>query len=262
MMHEHDFELIATIAEGEMRPAEQAAAEAALASCEDCRSDLELQREALTILRAAPPVTMTDMERATIHRNVSAAVTPAVKTSVLKPTVPWFQRLMPAMAAAAAALVVVGVGSILITGGGDSDAAAETTTVAAEDIRPATVEESAESTGGVQFDDMADATTTTMGLLAPAMSIVEDFGEVSRDGLKDLALELSSPQEADEGGAHNLERMSLETALVCSDIAGEEGMIEAVGRAAVDGEDAEIYRNQELVNVYATVDCSLIDSFE
>ncbi|MDR9450029.1 MAG: hypothetical protein RI637_02320, partial [Acidimicrobiia bacterium] len=110
-MHEHDFELIAAVAEGALSPTEQAAAEATLASCQDCRSDLELQREALAFIRTARPVKMTDLERAMIHRTVLAAVGPTSSTSLSKPSVPWLQRLMPAMAAAAALLVVVGVGS-------------------------------------------------------------------------------------------------------------------------------------------------------
>ncbi len=47
MTHEHDFDLIAAIAEGGLGPARAAAAEALLESCQDCRTDLQLQREAL-----------------------------------------------------------------------------------------------------------------------------------------------------------------------------------------------------------------------
>ncbi|MCJ7754793.1 MAG: hypothetical protein MUP13_09530, partial [Thermoanaerobaculales bacterium] len=225
MMHEHDFELIAAIAEGKLSPAEQAAAEAILASCQDCRSDLELQREALVILRATQPVTMTNLERATIHRNVLAAVRPATPTSVSKPSAPWFQRLMPAMATAAALLVVVGVGSILVNGAGDTDSTAETTTVAGASLRNADDEEIAEATSEGQLGDVADATTTTLSLLAPAVSIVEDLGIVSRDRLKELVVELTTPSEQDEGAAYSLDRESLEPALACVEIATEDGSI-------------------------------------
>ncbi len=261
MTHNHDFDLIAAIAEGELSPADQAAAEASLAICADCRADVQLQREALTALRSAPAVAMNDFERATLHRKVNAALPLPVSVRSTKPAVPWFQRLMPAMAAAAALLLVVGVGSVLIPGAGDGDAASEVTTVASESIRSAD-EESAEATGGAQFDDLAGATTTTMVLLSPAASTIEDYGAISKDGLKDLAFELSTPQEADGGAAYNLERMSLEAALQCAEVADEDGMDTAVGRVTVDGEEAEIYRNDETVNVYATADCSLIDSFE
>ena len=249
MMHEHDFELIAAIAEGELSPAEQAAAEATLASCEDCRSDLELQREALAFIRAAGPVKMTDLERATIHRNVQAAVRPASPTSLSKPSVPWFQRLMPAMAAAAALLVVVGIGSVLVNGAGES-------------LRNATDDEMAEATGEGQLGDGADAPTTTMSMLAPAVSIVEDLGIVSRDRLKDLVVELTTPLEQDQGAAYSLDRESLEPALACFDVAAEDGSITFAARATVDGEQVEVYRVDGLVYVYLAADCSLSETLE
>lgn len=262
MMHEHDFELIAAIAEGELSPAEQAAAEATLASCENCRSDLELQREALAFIRAAGPVKMTDLERATIHRSVQAAVRPASPTSLSKPSVPWFQRLMPAMAAAAALLVVVGIGSVLVNGAGDADPVAETTTLAVESLRNATDDEMAEATGEGQLGDGADAPTTTMSMLAPAVSIVEDLGIVSRDRLKDLVVELTTPLEQDQGAAYSLDRESLEPALACFDVAAEDGSITFAARATVDGEQVEVYRVDGLVYVYLAADCSLSETLE
>jgi anti-sigma factor RsiW len=261
MMHEHDFELIAAIAEGELSPAEQSAAEATLASCDDCRSDLELQREALAFIRAAGPVKMNDLERATIYRNVQAAVRPS-PTSVSKPSVPWFQRLMPAMAAAAALLVVVGIGSVLVNGAGDADSAAETTTVAGESLRNATDDEMAEATGEGQLGDAADAPTTTMALLAPAVSIVEDLGIVSRDRLKDLVVELTTPMEQDQGAAYSLDRELLESALTCVDVAAADGPITFAARATVDGEQVEVYRVDGLVYVYLAADCSLSETLE
>ncbi len=262
MMHEHDFELIAAIAEGELSPTEQAAAEATLASCQDCRSDLELQREALAIMRAARPVKMTDLERAMIHRNVLAAVRPATPTSLSKPSVSWFQRLMPAMAAAAALLVVVGVGSVLVNGAGDADSAAKTTSVAAESLRNAADDEVAGAASEGQLGDAADATTTTMSLLAPAVSIVEDLGIVSRDRLKELVVELTAASEQDQGAEYSLDRELLEPALACVDVATADGPITFVARATVDGEEVEVYRINGLVHVYLAADCSLSETFE
>lgn len=264
MMHDHDFDLIAAIAEGEMSPVEQAVAETSLAACDACQTDLELQREALAVLRESPAISMTDIERAALHRNVLAAATPIAKTVVSRPKDPWFQRLMPAMAAAAALLVVVGVGSVLVNGGSDADTSAETTAaaLAGESLRNTADEESAESTGGAQFDDAADATTTTMEMLAPAATIVEDYGNISGDALKNLASELGSAQESDDGAAYDLERVSLDSVLVCAEIVAEEGTVTFAARATVDGDAVEIYRRDGLIQVFLIADCSLAESFE
>ena len=263
MTHNHDFELIAAIAEGEMSPAEQEAAEASLATCATCQTDLELQREALAVLWDSPPVTMTDLERATLHRNVSRATTLVVPSRASRPTAPWFQRLMPAMAAAAALLVVVGVGSVLVNGADDADTALETTVAATESQRAADEESAAESAGGAEFDDLAEPTTTTMGLLAPTASIVEDYGEISSAALKNLALAIASEQQQQEdGGAYDLDRVSLEQPLVCAEIVAEEGTITFAARATVDGEPVEIYRRDGLIEVFSTADCILTESFE
>ena len=261
MMHEHDFELIAAIAEGELSPTEQAVAEATLASCQDCRSDLELQQEALAFMRAARTVKMTDLERAMIHQEVLAAVRPASPTSLSKPSVSWFQRLMPAMAAAAALLAVVGVGSVLVNGAGDGGTAAETTAVAGESLRNA-ADELAEATSEGQLEDAAGATTTTMSLLAPAVSFVEDLGILSLDRLKELVVELTIPPEQDQGAAYSLDRGLLEPALACVDVAAADGPITFVARATVDGEEVEVYRVDGLVHVYSAADCSLFEKLE
>lgn len=264
MMHDHDFNLIAAIAEGAMSPADQAVAETSLAACDACQTDLELQREALAVLRESSPLTMTDIERAAVHRNVLAAITPTTKTVVLRPKDPWFQRLIPAMAAAAALVVVVGVGSVLINGGSDADTAADTTAaaLAGESLRDTADEESAGSTGGAPFDDAADATTTTMQMLAPTATMVEDYGNITGDALKNLAIELGSVQESDDGAAYDLERVSLDAALVCAEIVAEEGTITFAARATVDGDAVEIYRRDGLIQVFLTADCSLTESFE
>jgi hypothetical protein len=266
MMHEHDIELIVAIAEGEMTPREQQEAEASLATCEACRTDLELQREALAVLRAATPVTMTDLERAALHRNVMAALTPVAKPSDSKSTVPWFQRLMPAMAAAAALMVVVGVGSILVDGADEADLAADPTTTtaaaAAESLRNAAEEGLDESVGGAGFDDMAEATTPPMAALAPEESMIQEYGLISQDELAEVADQLGNLEEADGADFFDVPVKATEPALACAQTALAEGPITAIGRATVDGDQVEIYRIDHLVNVYSAVDCSLTASFE
>ncbi|MDH3259398.1 MAG: hypothetical protein OEM81_00575 [Acidimicrobiia bacterium] len=263
MMHEHDFELIAAIAEGGLSPDEQAVAEASLASCEACSTDLQLQREALEALRGAAPVVMTDLERAGLHRSVAAQFAPAVVKP--KPAVPWFQRLMPAMAAAAALLVVVGVGSVLIDGGGSADSAAETTPVAGESLRTAAEEALPEVSGGAEFDASTGAPTSTMAALAPTASGIREYGSISVADLAEIAGRLDAFEEEDGANtysANDLESLQLDSVMVCAEIALDEGQITVIGRAIVDGDGVEIYRINDLVKVYLISDCSLMDPFE
>ena len=263
MTHEHDFELILDIAGGAMGPDEQAAAEALLAPCEACRTDLQLQREALAALQTAPPVLMTDLERASLHRTVAGQFTPATRKTRRQPSLPWFQRLMPAMAAAAALLVIVGVGSILVDRTGGADVAAEaTTTAAATNLDQADVREEA---GGAALNDEAAATTTPPALAAPQVSNVEEYGSISSAALADIARQMKASQSAENGEAYSLDFLrspAIEPSLVCEETASSEGRITAIGRATVDGEDVEIYGIDDLVKVYSTADCSLTSLFE
>ena len=265
MMHEHDFEVIAAIAEGDLGPAQQQAAEAQLESCQDCRKDLQLQREALVLLRSAPTVNMTDLERASVHRAVAQHVGPAAPTSRLQSKVPWFQRLMPVMTAAAALLVVVGLGSVLVNSPNDAGSSSETTSAATSDgAENSNTEEMAEISGALS-DDGAEMTTTTMALAAPGVSTIQEFGPISRSDLADIAIQLkgSEPTGTEyDYSADNLRSLSLEPALVCFDVAIADGSVTAIGRATVDGDPVEIYRIAEFVAVYSTTDCTLIDQFE
>jgi hypothetical protein len=269
-MHDHDHELIAAIAEGGMNPDERAAAETSIASCEVCRIDLQLQREALASLRAAPAVAMTDIERAALHRTVAAALVPPFARSERKKAAPWFQRLMPAMAAAAALLVVVGIGSVLVDGGGDADMASETT-AAGESLRTAVDEEMAETPlevaeapAAAESDDGAGA-TTTIAAGASAPPDIQEFGSIAGADLSDVALRLGGVEDVtgtNYSSAADLQSLSSGPPLLCAEIALAEGTITAIGRATVDGDEVEIYRIDDVVNVYATVDCSLTVSIE
>ena len=264
MMHKHDFELITAIAQGAMKPHEQAVAEASLASCESCNTDLQLQREALAALHTAPAVIMTDFERAALHRYVAAQRTAVDKRSGWKPTVPWFQRLLPAMAAAAAVLVVVGVGTVFVNRVGDADLVAETTTAAGQSPYPAADEGKAEARSGAPNDDTAEAPTTMAALGAPQSSI-EEYGSITSAELANIAGRMGSFEEsdaADDYSADRLRSLSLDPALICSDVALGEGTITAIGRATVDGDGVEIYQIDDLVKVYSIADCSLVASFE
>jgi hypothetical protein len=263
MMHDHDFELIAAIAEGALDPEEQAAAEDLLTSCLVCSTDLQLQLEALAFLRLAPPMMMTDLERASLHRSVTEKLAPAARSVPSQARIPWFQRLLPAMAAAAALVAVVGVGSMLINGSGGADIADETTAAATAGDGQSVEEELAQNSSAAA-EGVAEP-TTTIALAAPNNSNIREYGAISAAELADIARQLTTFPETDDQGdfsRESLQSLSFGPALFCTDAALDEGSISAIGRATVDGEDAEIYRIDEKVNVYSIADCSLLHRFD
>jgi hypothetical protein len=117
-MHEHDFDLIATFADGTASPTEAVAAERAVTDCAECAAEHVMQLEALQFLRSAPPVSMTDVERATLHR--------ALRPAVPSPRVGWFSRYAPRIAAVAAGFAVVGLASVTMLDRGIDNEATDT----------------------------------------------------------------------------------------------------------------------------------------
>lgn len=114
-MHEHDFDLVAAFADGTASPAEAAAAERALTDCVECAAEHRAQIEVLEFLRSAPSASMTEMERAALHRTLRQAAP--------SPRVGWFSRYAPRIAAVAAGFAVVGLASVtMLDRGSDNDA--------------------------------------------------------------------------------------------------------------------------------------------
>ena len=69
-MHDHDVDLILSLAEGGLSDEEAKAAETELAACPECSVELAAQRAALAALHAAPRVEMTAAERDLLHREL------------------------------------------------------------------------------------------------------------------------------------------------------------------------------------------------
>jgi hypothetical protein len=117
-MHEHDFDLVAAFADGTASPAEAAAAERAVTDCAECAAEHRAQIEILEFLRSAPSASMTEMERAALHRTLRQAAP--------SPQVGWFTRYAPRIAAVAAGFAVVGLASVAMLDGGFNDEATDT----------------------------------------------------------------------------------------------------------------------------------------
>lgn len=157
-MHDsHDLDLIADYADGSRDPA----AEELLASCADCRAELEMHRQIRSVLSSAPLPSMTDEERVAMRAGVHAqldAGAPVVSLDSRRQ-----RRWLQLGSVAAAMFVTVGVAGVLTQGGGGDDAA----TVA--------LEESARQSNDADGGAAADATTAA-----------------------DFATEMASPETATE----------------------------------------------------------------
>lgn len=202
-MHQHDADLIMALAAGELDADSATRAEAAIASCADCRRDLEMQRVAIAAAAQVPAVFLTARESAHLHATLarefgSPAPRPATNSA-------WVRRLAYAFGTAAVLVGVVFAGVGLLNGGSDNDSAADVAALrssaeAATAPSPATDGAgladtgdltAGDSSGGasndtsvVQFqaEDMEPSATTTAGAAtttvaassAPALRIFTD----------------------------------------------------------------------------------------
>jgi hypothetical protein len=101
-----------------------------------------------------------------------------------------------------------------------------------------------------------------MAALAPEESMIQEYGPISQDELAEVADQLGNLEEADGADFFEIPVKATEPALACAYTALAEGPITAIGRATVDGDQVEIYRIDQMVNVYSAVDCILTASFE
>jgi hypothetical protein len=193
-MHEHDLDLIAALADGSASDA--AKARSLVETCPVCRAEYEAQTRVIGWLAEAPTPTMTDLERAGLHRAVRSAIegekTRAVAT-------PWWQRLGYV---AAGLLVVAGLFGVLqnagFMAGGDAEMAVSgPTSTAAADLAEAPTEEGADTpTEEIPFvagGAGEEAATTTSAEAQPQSGTME-------------SLSLPFPELADEARASQAER--------------------------------------------------------
>lgn len=181
-MHDHDQEIIMALAEGTLDDAATATAEAAIAACADCTTDLELQRFALAALDEVPEAYLTATESARLHDALKSeligAKAPPVRTTR---SFAW-GRWLPAAGVAAVLLVAIVSLPALFGGGfgGDDDASDETVAAPAEsaETRAATETTAAASADMSDGAEMAGDADDTMALEAPTAT-TEFMGEAT-----------------------------------------------------------------------------------
>lgn len=135
-MHRHDLELIAALADGTLE--DETLARERVDSCDECQTEFEAQTSAIVALATLTPATMTEHEKAALHRDLWTELrTGAAPKST--PAVPWWYRWSYA---AGALFVVVGLVAVLSqVNGGDDDGGTE---LASTDVSAASAEEASE----------------------------------------------------------------------------------------------------------------------
>jgi hypothetical protein len=114
-MHKHDLDLIASFADGTIE--DETEARDLVASCDECRAEYQSQLEVLELLATAPPVAMSELEKAALHRDLWTELRSEPSTAAAR--TPWYRWAY----VAAGLFVVVGLAGALSRlpfGGGDA----------------------------------------------------------------------------------------------------------------------------------------------
>lgn len=283
MMHEHDLDLVAAYADGSASPSEADQVAQWLETCADCTEEFESQQRALEALATVGPATLSDLERAKLHRTVRESIAqidldahelPAATESTERP-----KRAMGWLAGvAAAAVAVVLAGGVLSTLGGSNDSADLATTepslAEAATLEADTADEAAGATEMLTDDAMDDAMDEDMAASfesAAGLPPVKDLGDISADTLQALA----EPPTLDQTDTTRAAPLPTEDRPLTTDDA-ESGPIMAcldaglmlldssptyLAVAALDGADIEIFQSEERLIVLVSNDCTVSVEF-
>jgi hypothetical protein len=108
-MRDHDLELIAALVEGRLE--DETEARALIASSPEAREEYEAQKLAFESLRSMGVASLTEEERAALHRDVWTELRTETQA---KRTMPWYYRWVPV---AAGLFVIIGLVTVLSGGG-------------------------------------------------------------------------------------------------------------------------------------------------
>lgn len=215
-MRDHEIQLIGDLVEGRLQ--DETEARALISSSPELQAEYEAQKLAFEALSAAQPVSMTDSERASLHRDLWTTLRAAPTTQRRNP---WYYRIVAPVAAGA--LVVVGLIGVL-NQAGDSGAGFEDVgsgLTNAESAEGGSVSTTAADAGG--FDAGVDAgedgsggglgllpETPTASQLAEALSApVESFYAAEAAAARGTA-DPDAAGPIDESTEEQFERCTLE----------------------------------------------------
>lgn len=166
MLRRHEIDLIAGLVEGSLE--DESEARALIARSNEALAEYKAQKVGYEALRSVEPVSLTETEKAALHRDLWTALQQAPQRAARK--TPWYIRLAPV---AAALFVIVGLGAVLTQGVltqlSGNEAATVDTFAGASDGRSA--ETTQADSGGTE-----EAPDTTVAM-----------GEDADDGAADLA---------------------------------------------------------------------------
>lgn len=282
-MHNHDFLLIGTYAEGTALEPEAVRAQEAIDNCLTCAEEFELQTLALEALAHAEPARMSELERSRMHRAVQHAT--AEPRSVPQRS-SRISSLMPKLAIAAVGVAIVGfVGSQTFSSLGTSDESADfgaaTTAEGLPESADGVVERPAADAASEPELEMAEAFTeeeAQVEMLADEVGGAEstrtapsdDQVLMSVDGLglpDDLSAEQSAP-----GALRPVSLSSLDGAVltvlnepvpfVCVGVATEtfgfEGPLDVAGLGVLNGVEIEVFSFGGSAHAFERATCLVV----
>jgi hypothetical protein len=272
-MHEHDLDLIAAAAAGDP-DVDQDEAARLVAVCDQCRQEWEAQRMAIAALAAAPRPALDDLERARLHRGVSAALKLVQTDTRSAPSQisPITRRILAVAGAAAVLVAVLGVGSLLRDGGGTvatleqtfADAGADPTAV---DETSETAADTATLEGAMQIPDASAGESTETTAAAAAGTTNRTSSQLSAMRLAEVPrARLADELVALRDGEIDPDIPTEETALSCLDRVGQDrprAEIDLVAVLAVGGNQVEVYvvvdpAGERAALAYRASNCTLI----
>jgi hypothetical protein len=202
-MHEHDLDLIAALADGSLE--DETEARALVASCEVCRAEYTAQTEVIAWLASAPPVTLTDVEKASLHRDLWTEL----RSEPVKQTgTPWWRTLSYV---AAGLFVVVGLAGVLgndaIDFGGETAATIAAADSTGGDGAPA--EEAPFLASGEIEDELQEsapdttlAATAEGGLAVPFAELAEETRAAQAERVQTQSLDADREECLARAGLH------------------------------------------------------------
>ncbi|HEY4584651.1 MAG TPA: hypothetical protein VIH32_03450 [Acidimicrobiia bacterium] len=162
-MHDHDLDLIASLADGSLD--DQAEARARVESCQECRLEYEAQILVLAALAGTESATLTEFEKAALHRDLWTELRKEPGKNAT--TTPWWYRLSYA---AAGLFVVVGLVAVANQlGGGDDAGQAEAFSEVSSGLDEASGQDAAAPTSptGGETESATQSTVAAAGDGAP-----------------------------------------------------------------------------------------------
>ena len=220
MLNEREIELIASLAEGTLE--DEAEARALIERSQEAREEYEAHRLTHQALSEVTPVSLTEHERAALHRDVWTAL--RADPEPAPGTTPWYYRWVYA---AAGLFLVVGLVGVLSQNGGNDSAemGATAETMSAADATATTTQADGEelAPAGEDGDDAADSAVeeVTDAMTMTAEEFFAQTAEQVRSGQFDESVARSYAETEPEDRASCLDEAITQAGMEDHEVVGE-----------------------------------------